>query len=687
MKNNIFFAFILGVIFFIVGVWTLPSYGINWDTINHLPRGQAYLHYFITGKTDFSDLPKEVAYFQNPKSLKIDPDIPKNQVNGRSIYQIEGTNFRWQMQNDGYGHPPISDIFSAVFNRILFGQLRLINDIDSYRVYGIFLASILVGLVFYWISIVYGKFAGLVSALSLSFYPLFWAESHFNTEKDVPETVFWAFCFFCFWMGLKSGKLKWFLMSGLFLGFGLGTKFNIVFAIPILIGYFTVYFIFSKKLRFNVNILKKHFLEVIKVFLVPVVGFGVFVLGWPFLWPDPLAKIVKVVAFYKSIGTTTNYDPRFVSLFDINTFPIQWIIYTTPPLILILSIVGIIFSVKKVRKEGKYSVTALFLLWLLVPIIRVSWPGTTVYGGIRQIMEYIPALAIFSGLGAYFIVEFAKRLVRPFYLKVVILVLFSQIALMLYQIHPYENVYFNYLIGGLKGAKDANLPFWGNSFGGAYRKGIIWINENVELNAKVALARELMPNVPRIWVRRDIQFSNHYRSGYLKKGEYALGLVYQGTADHSYYDTYLEKFVEPVYQGQVDGVGVVKVWQNDESHYKNLLKEELDKSAKLKVMNFGIRIELEKKERLSRIEIDYDQEDCQEMVSGVTKMSPDGRNWSTRVGVLPKYWRIALLGQQPFNGRFIEPFAGEEMQYIEVKMEPENTCLKKVRDMKVYVFR
>ncbi len=61
-------ACILGIIFLVVGIFTLKNYGINWDTINHLTRGQAYLHYFLTGHENYSDLPKFVTYFQDFKT-------------------------------------------------------------------------------------------------------------------------------------------------------------------------------------------------------------------------------------------------------------------------------------------------------------------------------------------------------------------------------------------------------------------------------------------------------------------------------------------------------------------------------------------------------------------------------------------------------------------------------------------
>ncbi|MBI3397442.1 hypothetical protein HY045_03120, partial [Candidatus Woesebacteria bacterium] len=74
-SNNKIIAGILALIFFLVGLFTLPHYGINWDTINHLPRGQVYLHYFLTGKRDFSDLTPYKSYWQNPRDLSPDKSL------------------------------------------------------------------------------------------------------------------------------------------------------------------------------------------------------------------------------------------------------------------------------------------------------------------------------------------------------------------------------------------------------------------------------------------------------------------------------------------------------------------------------------------------------------------------------------------------------------------------------------
>ncbi len=222
-----FLTFSLPFLFFIFGLATLNDYGINWDAVSHLSRGQAYLNYYLTGEQNFSNLPRQ-KYFQKENTIFFSPDIPKTQITRVSIYQYNGDFFQERYE---YGHPHISDVLSSFFNLVLFQKLGLLNDIDSYRVYGVLLSASLVGLVFYWTALSFGKFAGLVAALSLALYPLFWAESHFNNEKDIPEAVFITFLLFSFWKGVTGKSWKWILSSGVFFGLALGTKFNVLFSI------------------------------------------------------------------------------------------------------------------------------------------------------------------------------------------------------------------------------------------------------------------------------------------------------------------------------------------------------------------------------------------------------------------------------------------------------------------------
>lgn len=693
---NLKIPVILASIFFIVGLFTLPHYGVNWDTINHLPRGQAYLHFFLTGKTDYSDLskysfdkPAGKWFWQRGDSLAINSDLTLPLR--RSLYQDDATTFSWFLDHDGSGHPPLSDILSAVFNQVLFSALGVVNDIDSYRVYGIFLAAILIAVMYKWVEFSYGTFSAFIAAISLAIYPLFWSESHFNNEKDIPETVFIGILLFAIWMGVTRKSWKWLLVSGVFFGLALGTKFNVLFSPLIFMPWIVVYLIFClKDMKQKLNItsfLKDNKKPLISAILAPLLGLVIFIASWPYLWQDVIGGLIKVIAFYRNIGITLDRNPDFLGPLGINTYPLLWIIYTTPPIILGLSLLGIIAALIRLKKE-KDKTSLLFFLWLLVPVIRVSLPGATIYGGVRQVMEYIPALAVFSGLGALVLAQLLIKLrVKKLVVFILITTLFLPTVIKLISIHPNENVYFNFLIGGLKGAKEKNIPSWGNTFGAAYRQGVNWINENAEEGAKVVFTYELLPNVPRTLWRGDLDVQNSYRSGYLRNGEYAITLYYYGTENRSFYDMYLEKFIKPVYQVEVDGVAILKVWKNDQEHLKSSVAEEIEKQAVIKKTEYGLMVELPEERQLSRLLVNYKQDNCKPLLSGFVQISKDGQKWQTLPGVLPVSWRISALKEQPRDGKFIEPFVGQSAKFINLNLNPANTCLTQIEEYQLFYFK
>lgn len=681
-KLNLLLTFIIGGLFFIIGLLTLPHYGINWDTINHLPRGQAYLNYFLTGKKDYSNLPKYEPYWQKPESLGVDPDISQDLVSSRSWYQLDVADFGGFMASDGSGHPPLSDILSSAFNRVFFGKLKLVNDIDSYRIYSIFLASCLVGLIFWWVANNYGLIAGVVSSLSLATYPLFWSESHFNNEKDIPETVFWSFLIFCVWKGFTTKKSWWILISGIFFGLALGTKFNVLFIPVVLVPWLLFYWFGKYSQKFSLSLLIKDNLRlIIAVFIAIILGIVIFVGSWPYLWPDLITRLISVFGFYKEIGISQNTG--------INTYALQWVVTTSPLVILLLSFIGIIYSITKTLKE-KNKTSLLILLWLIVPIARVTLPGTTVYGGVRQIMEYIPAMAVLAGIGTFWVLDTLKKKRMIFFLVIfAITTSYSLLAIRLYKIHPNENVYFNSLIGGLKGAKEKNVPFWGNNFGAAYRQGVVWMNKNLPNDSKISYARELMPNIPTFWFRPDLEFNNSFRSGYLRKGEYIIGLVYQGVEKTSYFDAYLDRFLIPIFETRVDDVSILKIWKNDIEHTKNEYLSEKETDDFIMSINEGTTtFDFGKIIYLSRLEVSY-KEDllCKKVSSAYVQVSEDGNEWERLPGTMPNEdWSTPQIGTYPKDGKFMVPFAAEKLRFMKIISFPTDSCLIKITNKKVYYF-
>jgi len=574
-KKKVIIGAILATLYFVVLLFTLSDYGINWDEPVHYIRGQAYLRFFLTGKDNYRGLLRlETSYARvYGRTLPTGITFGDGGSPRRSIYQYDSEpnhlTYRWFLENDS-GHPPLNGILASLSNYIFYQKLGWLGDIQAYHLFIIGVTSIAVFAVFLFTSSLYGIFAGLIAVLSIALYPLLFSESHFNI-KDPVEMAFYTFSIITFYFGITKKSWKWLLLTGIAAGFALGTKLNIVFATFTVVSWVVIY-----KFK-DISRFKWPFSKIItfSLFSIPIVALAILFGTWPYLWQSPLNHFLLFVSYYKKLGTTFYQADSQVMFFGFNTYAVQWIIYTTPLIILFLSIFGIMYVFTKGIKEKEK--TSLFILfWFLVPIIRVIMPNAGIYGGIRQIMEYIPAMAILAGIGAKYIAELLNYyIVKKFkirallLLQIVIVLSFIPITLKLISIHPNENVYFNPLIGGLSGAAERNFPDWGTTVGSAYKGGIDWINIHAEKNSKVALVNGLLSNIPRIFIRQDIYFHESHYSGNKKQGEYLMEVIdYRWNLNTpEAKKQYLETLV-PVYEEKVDSVVILKIWKNDIQHSK-----------------------------------------------------------------------------------------------------------------------
>ena len=91
--------------------------------------------------------------------------------------------------------------------------------------------------------------------------------------------------------------------------------------------------------------------------------------------------------------------------------------------------------------------------------------------------------------------------------------------------------------------------------------------------------------------------------------------------------------------------------------------------------------------KLSRLELNYYDNKCKKLSSGLVYISRDFKDWELVGGYLPDDWRIGSAGEQPKNGSFIEPFVGQEARYIKLILEPLDTCLFNIKGYKMFVFK
>ncbi len=685
---NRFSFFLVPLLFFIISLSTLYDYGINWDSPTHFARGQAYLRYMLTGKTNYDGLPP---YCMNAEHLISRVDFETGEVCDRhrkvrvSQYESSLLDFdRWASKNV-YGHPAFSDVMLAISNNILYKTLGWVEDIDAYHLYSIFTTFILALTVSLWTKQTFGTFASIIAVLTVYTYPLLFAEQHFNI-KDPPMAAFFTLSLYLFYLALVRKRPLFLILSALVGGASFGTKFNFLFAPFILLPWIitTVQSVLNKKM-------------LLAFLIYPIIIFLVFFLTWPAMWSDPIKNIPQVFNYYQDIGGSSCNYPRF-------TYPwftectqlitLKYFIYTSAPFTLLLLAVGLIASVIWFRKNDFLSI--LLLSFFLVTLLRVTLPISSIYGGLRQIMEFIGPMAMMTGIGALFLrdlivkkmrgLNFLKKINRDRIMLCVSLIFilgYTPIAVELIKLHPNENVYFNSFIGGLRGAAEKDFPGYGNTYGNAYLQGIRWLNQYSEPNSRLALVLGNAQNIPRGIIRDDISFANGYRSGYNQAGEYQMVLTTsQNQSTETFRSTYLDIFLEPVYDLKVEGISILKIWKNSKDYLKGGLK--LDEAIELIKISGDqeITVTLQEKKYLKALAMTFPNTDCKDRMIGATiHISTDGKNYSGKIDEINGFTEEEMRN---YKGDLVYLFPGDEVRYI--KIAPPSNFPCNLSEIKFYVF-
>lgn len=667
-KTSFIWSILVSCLFFFISILTIKDYNIMWDARNHFFKGQAFANYFLRGWHNYEGLPvtkNDARYYRDYISKDTpDPDISsrisKDPSYRRSIYQDDTHTFDWLMARPATEHPVLSDIGSAITNIIFYEKLGWLPDAYAYNIFSIFLASVLVGIVFYWMSTSYGYISAFVATLSLATSSLFWSESHFNI-KDIPLLAFYSLAIWTFWQGITKEKYAWLIASALLAGAALGTKFNAVFLPFIFVPWL---FMQQKKL------LRSWWVGIIYI----VIMFAVLFVSWPQLWHNPLENFLSVVSYYREVGVGIDYTPGFRTIFGISTYAMQWILYTTYPLVLFLAGIGIIFAVINFITV-RDTLPALFVLWLSVPIVRASLPTTSIFGGVRHIIEYIPALSLLAGYGIYILMQYAKKWLRSLVI-IIIFLAFIPYIITLIRLHPAENTYFNMFVGGLSGAKQMGLTGWGNTDGGIYTVALQWLNTYAEKESHIAVGFSETADFYLPDFRDDLLADNKF-SGYLMEGEYIVALTHNSELEHTYRLLYPKIFLEPLYVWSVDGVPLIKIWKNSPEHVKSdlkSLKEAVLHPESIRKDNQMIW-DLGKTEQIVRIDIAYPKDiSCQEVEISYILLSQDGNSWTTLPETYPAEY-IDTLGIQPDGNKLIAFIAGQKARYVSLYAEPSNACI------------
>jgi hypothetical protein len=173
---------------------------------------------------------------------------------------------------------------------------------------------------------------------------------------------------------------------------------------------------------------------------------------WPFLWADPIGNLLRSLQLTATFPAHDMlYRGAMVSSDALpwHFFPTLAAIQLTEPVsVLVLVGLGVLVA-RLARRRLPWDEALLLGLWIGVPLAGLLFLGFGIYGNIRQLLFVLPPLFVIAG----FALDAVFGAVRVTWVRgaVAAIVLLPGIVGIL-RMHPYEQAYFNGLVGGVDGA-------------------------------------------------------------------------------------------------------------------------------------------------------------------------------------------------------------------------------------------
>lgn len=428
------------ILFFLLGVLIFRDYGTTWDDYNARVIGQTTYDY-ITGTSD------EMLTYVN---RDYGPDFELFLVIAEKISGIKS---------------PQQIIYLRHF---LTFFLFFIGSIFLYKIAALRYSN---------------RLLPLLGVLILILSPRIFADSFYNTKDMAPFVAMIIANYTMLWfLNKPNGRRA--IIHALSCAFLVDVRLPGLFVIVLTASLFLLDIIRNRKKQ-------PQFTHNAKVFGTYLGSFFILmILFWPFLWTNPAGHFLEAfsnMSRFTRWDDTVLYFGKFVKA--VHELPWHyapvWIAITTPIVYLLFFLVGIWIIIFRLIRHpltfySKYRDDLIYLIWFFLPLIFVIGLHSVIYDGWRHLYFIYPSLILISLVGIEGIVVWVNRFKKSKLLISGVMVSFvwinlSSVLTFMIFYHPYQNLYFNFLAGGMKNAKkNFDLDYWGLSF----RKGLEYIAQN-----------------------------------------------------------------------------------------------------------------------------------------------------------------------------------------------------------------
>lgn len=544
-----FLALVCIALIAVVAAVTAGDYGITWDWVPDLYIAERNLNSLTSGELGWLDFSVPVDLSMHGRHLDLtraDAAQP-----WRSFY--------------------FGPFLSSVGCKIFFQELEWVDSVTAHQLPNLLLLAGALAAVYFFVRRSWGYPAALASLAAVAFQPRLWAHLQFNL-KDFPYAALMAITLLSARRAILDRSWGMTVVSAALLGVTACTKPNAALILVLL----ALWVPFAHRLDRPAG-RERSFRAALLA--APFVAAATYVAVWPYLWVDPVGKLAMHFGYY--VGHAAGGPDHF-----------QWdrllrFLSVQPVGLLVFGATGVGLAARGAWKDQRREEHVLLLLWLLLPVLRVALPRATDYDGVRHYIEYAVPLGILGGIGfiawTRWLWQAAEvRLRRAAAIPIVVVLvclLPAHWAYRFVQIHPFQLLHYNVLVGGASGAaqrwSDAT-DYWGSS----YRQGSDWLREHAESGALVSVpvANHVVFATRRLWLRDDLVFLRMpMMSDAFVPDSRARLAAYAEQPDRPVYVMYVTRSnwygplvrmleqpgVEPIHEIVVDGVSILKIHRLD----------------------------------------------------------------------------------------------------------------------------
>lgn len=301
-----------------------------------------------------------------------------------------------------------------------------------------------------WLS---GYGAGLLTLLLFSVSPTFLGHAQ-NNLKDIPFALAYIAGTYFMLKVILADRKNWSDVAMLVL--------SVAFCISIrpggvlLICYLLLFFLVREVLKqwkcSSVN-LKKPGKGLFVLLLVALFSYFLGLLVWPYALENP------VTGFWESYKVMTRFPTTIRQIFEGRQ---QWsdfmpwyylpkLMLITIPLVVWVGIAAFITMARKIQEKERLTYS-LLIFTVVFPIVFVIYEKSNLYGSWRHFLFIYPGIVVLAATGWWKLIFYFRTSLKKVLVALAICVLSWHPVSFLVKNQPYSYLYYNQLVGGLKGA-------------------------------------------------------------------------------------------------------------------------------------------------------------------------------------------------------------------------------------------